>query len=71
MQKDINEIAGNLKAQLKRLEMVGNGAFKGMDPIKYSKVKDIHVDLNQAFKAAQNGDTSKLNDLSKKYASTN
>ena len=68
---ELNDVTKNLKKQLKVLENVGNGAFKKMAEGNYKQVQGFQADFNKAMKAAQNGDTEELNNLSKRYANTN
>ena len=70
-ENDAQKVAQNLRQQLKVLENVGNGAFKKMAEGDYKKSQAFQVDFNKAMKAAQNGNTEELNNLSKRYADTN
>jgi hypothetical protein len=69
--ENINELANELKSSLDKLISMNN-KFISQLPIEHrEKILPIQMDVNSILEHVKNGENDKINEIAKKYGSSN
>jgi len=71
MDEQFKELNKNLSESLKKLLDLNKNVLKELNVEEQKAVLPIQNDINAALKAAKDGNILALNEIQKKYASTN
>jgi len=71
MEEQFKELNKNLSDSLKKLLDLNKNVLKELNVEEQQAVLPIQNDINAALKAAKDGNILALNEIQKKYASTN
>jgi molybdenum cofactor biosynthesis enzyme MoaA len=71
MTENIKEITETLEQQFNKLLKINSDLMKSLNDEQLKEVLPMQTDINNILNAVKNGDILAINEINKRYASTN
>jgi molybdenum cofactor biosynthesis enzyme MoaA len=71
MTENIKEITETLEQQFNKLLKINSDLMKSLNQEQLKEVLPMQTDINNILNAVKNGDILAINEINKRYASTN